>query len=315
MATAGPYAADYCDMVRVAGVTAVDDLLSQCKFCSCRVYRCTWKANSVAVKIIRNRTAATNQTEVARIQQLKHPHLVNVLMAFSGSPAIEVMELCAMSLHQCLHETSPRVTLPVLVLVRFCLELTSALAYIHAQGLCHRKITSTTSFLHGEVSCPSSLGAKLGGPEQSTTATTLSSVVSVGSEGIGYMAPEVMEEAECHWTCADVFSVAVLMHELLSGKEPYAGVAFSALVLRVLHGEHPDEQRLSGHPATLAIGQLLVQCWDLKAQQRPSSKSVEEQVRQIFTEFGQCQMNNSSKALQQSPGMINCFAFILNVCS
>lgn len=272
---------DCNNIKQIAGVTEVIEELGRGTFH--RMYRCSWQKQLVAVKISTGEQLIPGKhTEATFTKRLQHPHLVKVLAAFSGSPAVVVTEWCAMSMDHFLHR---RISLPPLVLIQFCFELASALAYLHAEGLCHRGIASVSCFVNGKITCASSLSCKLGGLSHTTHVSTQTSGIKNDLvEKVRYSAPEVSSEDEVYQTPADVFSLAVLMHELLSGEEPYAGMEFVAIVLRIADGQHPDEKLLDNHPATAEIGHWLVKCWAADAGKRPSAKALESQLRQILAE-------------------------------
>eukprot|EP00930_Biecheleria_cincta_P016107 TRINITY_DN13215_c0_g1_i2.p1 TRINITY_DN13215_c0_g1~~TRINITY_DN13215_c0_g1_i2.p1 ORF type:complete len:127 (+),score=18.89 TRINITY_DN13215_c0_g1_i2:139-519(+) len=115
-----------------------------------------------------------------------------------------------------------------------------------------------------------------------------------------YSAPELFNEDELYQTPADVFALAVLMHELLSGKEPYAGMNIIAMIKNIAAGQHPDEKLLDNHPATAAIGQWLVECWATDTGQRPSSKTLATQLLRILAEFTP-QSGNAGHCRPSSP--------------
>ncbi|KAK9807738.1 hypothetical protein WJX72_007609 [[Myrmecia] bisecta] len=93
-----------------------------------------------------------------------------------------------------------------------------------------------------------------------------------------WMAPEVIR-GESHTTAADVYSFAVVMYEVYSREDPYAGED-AALVMRCVADTQLDPPRRPGLPSGMpaALAELMCQCWHKDPQQRPSITEVHSRI-------------------------------------
>ena len=88
----------------------------------------------------------------------------------------------------------------------------------------------------------------------------------------GYMAPELGEAGalDRDGASADIFAVAVLLAEVLTGDEPFADARNVAIALRVRDGERPALPKST--PARLR--EALMRCWDSNSAARPDAKDL-----------------------------------------
>jgi serine/threonine-protein kinase len=141
-------------------------------------------------------------------------------------------------------EKGPRLTLrEVLRIVR---QTAEALHYAHAEGIVHRDIKPSNILLDraGRVKVADFGIAKMAG--QNTELTVTGSVM--GSPQ--YLSPEQIRGEELDGR-SDVFSLGVLLYELLSGKKPFAGESITTLVYQILHQEPGPVSELRAVPPRL----------------------------------------------------------------
>jgi eukaryotic-like serine/threonine-protein kinase len=116
-----------------------------------------------------------------------------------------------------------------------------ALDYAHRQGIVHRDIKPSNILLDqaGRVKVADFGIAKVTG--QSTELTMAGSVM--GSPQ--YLSPEQIRGEELDGR-SDIFSLGVVLFELLSGKRPFDGDTITTLVYQILHKEPPKVSELRG---------------------------------------------------------------------
>lgn len=124
--------------------------------------------------------------------------------------------------------------LPVQKVVEIIFKCAKALDYAHRQGVIHRDIKPTN------ILVTTDLDIKIG----DFSIAYITQLDNTGTMPMGmvgsprYMSPEqITEDALTHQT--DLFSLGVIMYELLTGKHPFAAENFSRLVQRVLNEEPP----------------------------------------------------------------------------
>lgn len=171
----------------------------------------------------RHRRMLRNEAQLAG--HLRHPHIVSLLdVAEDASPPYLVFEYVdggALAQH-----TSPDALLPVPQVLDIAFKCANALEYAQRQGLVHRDIKPANLLLTsaGEVKL-TDFGTAL---SLSSEVTQLAGLV--GSPA--YMSPEQVRE-EALTPASDMFSLAVVLYELLTGRHPFMGESDYATLYKI----------------------------------------------------------------------------------
>jgi len=125
-------------------------------------------------------------------------------------------------------------------------QAAEALDYAHGQGVVHRDIKPSNILLDssGRVKVADFGIAKMAG--QSTELTIAGSVM--GSPQ--YLSPEQVRGEDLDGR-SDIFSLGVVLYELLSGQRPFNGDTITTLVYQILHVEPPPVSELRTVPPRL----------------------------------------------------------------
>ncbi|HEY8050053.1 MAG TPA: serine/threonine-protein kinase [Ramlibacter sp.] len=178
-------------------------------------------------KAARYRRALRNEAMLAG--QLKHPHIVAVYDADTEADppylVLEHIEGAPLS-----RFAPPDRLLPVEQVLDICYKCCSALEYAHTRGLVHRDIKPANLMLQtsGDVKLMD-FGTALTTQGDVTQMTGI-----VGSPQ--YMAPEQVREEPCTWR-SDMFSLAIVAYELLTGRPPFDGGTDYATMFKITNDE------------------------------------------------------------------------------
>ncbi len=159
--------------------------------------------------------------------------------------------------------------------LRWTRQTAEALAYAHAHDVVHRDVKPSNILIDAaeQVKVTDFGIAKMGG--QSTELTIAGSVM--GSPQ--YLSPEQIRGEDLDGR-SDVFSLGVVLYELLSGKRPFDGETLTTLVYKILHQEPPRVSALRAVPEKLE--DLLVRMLAKDRDQRiGSAREVAAELRQI----------------------------------
>ncbi len=161
---------------------------------------------------------------------LRHPNILDVFDAgVEEDFCYIVMELIAGG--ETLRSYSrPDTLLPIAKVVEIIFKCAKALDYAHRQGVIHRDIKPSNILLTEEkdVKIADFSIAHITRPDTSATMP----MGFVGSPR--YMSPEQVQE-EYVTNQTDIFSLGIVMYEMLTGHHPFGGDNFSTLIHRIIN--------------------------------------------------------------------------------
>ena len=236
-------------------------------------------ARDVAVKVLAT-SAGTDPEALARFQRegksacrVQHPNAVAILDfgVNEGGVAYLVMELLqGRSVEKELEEKGQ-------VTPRRCAEIVvpvcAALGAAHAAGVVHRDIKPSNVFLHqtpqGEMPKILDFGiAKLSGEAAIGQSLTVDGSL-LGTPA--YMAPERFRRGP-YGPKSDVYSVGVMLYEMLSGRLPFVPSSADPLALVAMQAEEdPPPLRLRCPGVSSALEALVRTALDRNPEERPTA--------------------------------------------
>ncbi|KAL4443548.1 hypothetical protein ABPG75_011285 [Micractinium tetrahymenae] len=244
------------------------------------VYRGEWQGRPVAVKVLqtacgsRSRELESFRQEARVLAGLRHPHIVCLLAACTVPPNICIVEELAEggSLHARLHGTPGvrrRRPLPYGEILRVAADVAEAMCYLHPR-IVHRDLKAQNVLLdaHGRAKVCDFGIAKF---KDRTFVSTAN-----GQAGTpAYMAPELFDGKPVTEK-VDVFSFAVLCHEMLTGEVPWRHLAGP---MQVIYQVGVLKERLplpEGCPPFLAG--LIRDCWAEDPAERPGFPAIRQRL-------------------------------------
>jgi serine/threonine protein kinase len=196
----------------------------------------------VAIKVLnepvgRDLPAARNLLEEARCSSaLSHPNICTIYEVGDAEGELYiVMELVE---GETLHDMTVRGALPQEVVLRYGIQIASALARAHDRGIIHGDL-KTANIVVGSDGLVKvldfGLGKRFGGATDGSTRTLITLQDTPALSGtLEYMAPEVLRGDQNDHR-SDVWALGVVLYEAVSGRLPFQGrTAFeiSSAILR-----------------------------------------------------------------------------------
>jgi eukaryotic-like serine/threonine-protein kinase len=262
----------------------------------CQVYEARAAAGakqSVAVKVLHESwrdeqdivTRFLNEASILR--GFEHPHIVRLLASGSlstGAPYM-VLEWLPSTLECALAEAEsvpdPRTA------ARLAREIATALATLHARGIVHRDLKPANVLLDAcglavAQAKLADLGLAKVCPEPQGEQIAVGHVSTGGGTQLGtwdYMAPEQWIKSKTVDARADVYSLGVLLFQMLSGRLPF--IAEEPMDLMMLHLlDRPPMDRL-GERVPAAFRELVGEMLAKKASGRPSIEEVIQRLGEV----------------------------------
>src|SRR4051794_9821118 len=136
------------------------------------------------------------------------------------------------------HELRAQGPLPVPLAVRYVMQACEAVAEAHERGIVHRDLKPANLFLsegsHGQrmIKVLDFGISKINGGAQQFSLTDTATLM--GSPA--YMSPEQLESSRNVDGRADIWSLGVILHELILGQVPFNGESVPQLVRSILSG-------------------------------------------------------------------------------
>ncbi len=187
----------------------------------------------VALKVLHPELAATLgperfQREIRLAARLQHPHILTVLD--SGESAGRLWFTMPFIEGESLRDRLNREKqLPVDDALRIARESADALEYAHQHGIVHRDIKPENILLSADHALVADFGiARAIGADEHLTQTGL----AIGTPA--YMSPEQAAGDRALDARTDVYSLGVVLYEMLVGEPPFTGPTAQAIVSRRL---------------------------------------------------------------------------------
>lgn len=242
------------------------------------VYQGTWERNTVAIKQLilglSEDTVADLYQEARCHAKLRHPNIVQFygicIQPGTRQHGIVMEYMSSGSLYNILHS---RQELSWPVRISIACDMASGLDYLHRNNIVHRDLKSPNVLLD------QSNKAKLAdfglAKVKSETQSTMTMLPPQNAPGtIRWMAPELFEIYNQCTKYSDVFALGVICYELSSRELPFAQGNNDMAKAWIREGQRP----LIPSDTPPKFSALIARCWDQRANNRPTSAGVLEEL-------------------------------------
>ncbi len=208
---------------------------------------------TVAIKVLKRELMASSelverfQREAVAASQIGHEGIIEVTdigTSNDGDPFLVMEFLQGRDLASCVKDLGP---LKTATAARVCCEILSALAAAHDKSILHRDLKPENIFVCQRSGGESlkildfGISRMLAEGESSLRLTATGMVMGTPY----YMSPEqALGETRADKT-ADLYSVGVMLYELITGAVPFKATNYNALLHQILAGEYERPSRLA----------------------------------------------------------------------
>jgi serine/threonine protein kinase len=239
----------------------------------------------VALKILHEHHAGDDEyverfrREARSVAQLSHPHIVTVIDRGSadGHQFIVFEYVEGEDLKQLVGRSGP---LPLRRALEVTIAVADGLAFAHASGLVHRDVKPQNVLLdtEGEVKVTDFGIARSLETDHGVTQT--GAVVGTSN----YLSPE-QAGGRPVTPATDVYSLGIVLWELLSGEVPFPGDNFVAIALRHINEQPPDVRELRPDASPRLAATVARALAKEPGRRFPSMQAFEDELRACLGEL------------------------------
>jgi serine/threonine-protein kinase len=215
---------------------------------------------AVAVKVLFGAVAAQPdfidrfRQEARLIARLRHPHIVQVYDFGEQDGYIYMVQelLTGPTLEQYLSDASTRgATLPTSDIIRITQQIASALDAAHAAGIIHRDVKPSNIMWNAS----GALALTDFGIAKNTAATMAQTQTGFVMGTPNYLSPEQAQGIGSVTAVSDIYSLGVVVYEMITGKAPFSGDTPMSIVMHHIQTPPPPLRTLrpDAPPAVEAV--------------------------------------------------------------
>lgn len=238
-------------------------------------------------------TRTSLMKEISVITQLRHPHCLFMFGAsISAERALLVLEKMECSVYDRLHG---HYRLSARDRVAMALGAFEGISYLHSEGLIHRDLKSLNLLVDkngitkvadfGLTEALGTTNVALGSIPWTAPEVLAAHKSTLGPRGGGtasaYSSTPGSKNSVAFTAASDVYALGVGLWEIVTGLEPWDGLALSEIKLAVARGERPVFPA-SAEAACPELTRIAKACWGHDPAQRPTAAAVRNELRDLL---------------------------------
>lgn len=237
-----------------------------------RIYRGedTRLGRTAAIKVLAHDDAADDDTLTKRFQRearelakLEHPNIITIYQygELDGLYFIAMKLIKGRDLAQEFKRLKAEgQTIEVKRVVRILMQVAAALDYAHANGVIHRDVKPSNILITDD---DTAILTDFGLVMQSSTQTTLGTAFGTPR----YISPEQATASHKAMAQSDIYSLAVVLYELLTGEPPFTGDTPMEIALSHI-SDPPPPPRTKNPKIPIAVDQEILKALDKEPEKR-----------------------------------------------
>lgn len=184
--------------------------------------------------------------EVETLASIEHPNIVRFYDTGLINDDLRYAAMEFLRGRTLRDEIDDRGSIPVREATLWALDVASALSEVHSRGIVHRDINPRNIFICGDSIKVIDFGiAKFPQPEGAPPFTRHSMMTGT----VAYASPEQCQSQHIDHR-SDIYSLAVVMYEMLTGERPFQGRTPTEVALKQIQTEPPSPRALNSNVTT-----------------------------------------------------------------